>query len=335
MQIGPFPTSCQFSDEQKEQPLIWIAFIIGAAFVLAASPFLWAHLSERELTDTIRHSLAPGRSIKLSRGAVQVCERGPDDGPVVVLVHGFSTPHFVFEQNASALEAAGFRVILFDHFGRGWSDRPKAVYDPDFFDRELLDLLDSIGLEAPVHLVGYSMGGIISTTFCARHPERVASLLLIAPAGLSISLLNEGILPQLLRMPWIGDWIWRLRARSMILDDPIFDESHLPPDCRLKGNLAEQMQYRGYFQAILSTWRNLPMSDCDKEFRHVSATGTPVLGLFGGQDATIGADSPDRLRTAVPSTEIKIVNDGNHNMLYQMHETISPLILTFLRSHLS
>ena len=79
---------------------------------------------------------------------------GPDSGQRVMLVHGFSVPAYIWDSTVVALTGAGFRVARYDQFGRGYSDRPDVPYTPDLFDRQLLQLLDSLGWREPVSLVG-------------------------------------------------------------------------------------------------------------------------------------------------------------------------------------
>ena len=77
----------------------------------------------------------------------------------VVLVHGFSTPHFVWDGMKGFLLDAGYSVLVFDHYGRGYSERPRIKYTKDVFVQSLKGLLDSQQIYDQVHLVGYSMGG--------------------------------------------------------------------------------------------------------------------------------------------------------------------------------
>ena len=55
----------------------------------------------------------------------------------VVLVHGFSTPHFVWDGMKGFLLDAGYSVLVFDHYGRGYSERPKIKYTKDVFVQSL------------------------------------------------------------------------------------------------------------------------------------------------------------------------------------------------------
>src|SRR5205085_7525864 len=66
-------------------------------------------------------------------------------------------------------------------YGRGWSDRPSARYDADFYDRQVVDLLTALGITGPVDVGGVSMGGPIAVTFAVRHPERTRRVLLFDP----------------------------------------------------------------------------------------------------------------------------------------------------------
>ena len=69
---------------------------------------------------------------------------------------------------ARSFVRSGFRTLRFDHFGRGWSDRPSGKYDVDFYDRALIELLDHVGVDEPFGLAGLSMGGPIVAEFTAR-----------------------------------------------------------------------------------------------------------------------------------------------------------------------
>ncbi len=137
------------------------------------------------LDDTARKS-AGGQFIKLSEGVVHYEIVGPDTGRVVVLIHGLTTPYFVWDHNFKDLVNAGFRVLRYDHYGRGFSDRPDVVYDRDLYDRQLVELLQRLKIRLPVHLTGLAMGGAVAVYFADRHPEMVSKIALFAPAGFPI-----------------------------------------------------------------------------------------------------------------------------------------------------
>jgi len=305
----------------------WLIGILVLLAIALAVPYWLAGRGEVPFDDTAR-AKAPGQFIDLSAGKIHYMWRGPETGPVIVMAHGFSTPHFIFEQNAASLAANGFRVLQFDHFGRGWSDRPKATYDADFYDRELVELMDGLGLTEPVGLVGLSMGGPITAEFTARRPERVGRLFLFVPAGLETSG-QTGTRASLMKAPLIGDWMWQVLARPALLGDPQYDESGLDPMHRLQGDVTEQMKYKGYFPALHSTFRNYPMYDREDIFTRLSETGVPVYAVYGGQDPTVPPENADRLQALIPAAEVRVAVDGDHGLNYKLFEKVNPWLVEF------
>jgi pimeloyl-ACP methyl ester carboxylesterase len=98
-------------------------------------------------------------------------------GPAVVCVHGLTANHTSWAPLAEAL-APEFRVVAYDLRGRGESDKPAAGYGLEPHARDLVALLDSLGLRRAV-LVGHSLGAHVALRFAATRPERVRRLVLI------------------------------------------------------------------------------------------------------------------------------------------------------------
>lgn len=107
-------------------------------------------------------------------------------GPVVVFLHGSglgACGHSNFKGNFPALVASGFRVILPDLIGYGYSDKPADVdYPLDFFIECVKQALDRIGVTRYA-LIGNSLGGAIAIGFALKYPEQVEKLVLMAPGG--------------------------------------------------------------------------------------------------------------------------------------------------------
>lgn len=103
------------------------------------------------------------------------------DGETVILLHGFSGSAqglYINPGTFDALVNAGYRVVALDQRGHGGSDKPHATdaYGQHFVldVRRLIDHLDV----RRVHLVGYSMGAMISNAFRAQHPDKLLSVTL-------------------------------------------------------------------------------------------------------------------------------------------------------------
>ena len=78
---------------------------------------------------------------------------------IIVLVHGFSTPHFVWDEMKEFFTNAGYTLLVYDHFGRCFSERPLVTYDQNLYVESLKGLLDHLDISQPINLIGYSMGG--------------------------------------------------------------------------------------------------------------------------------------------------------------------------------
>ncbi|KAF2674424.1 alpha/beta-hydrolase [Microthyrium microscopicum] len=148
-------------------------------------------LSASEISDLAYppNALPGARTVSTPYGNCRVYEFGPEDGPKVLLVHGISIPSVGLVDLAKKLVEKGCRVMLFDLYGRGFSDTPiGVVHSSHLYMTQILSVLASstlpwTGVNA-FSLIGYSMGGALAVNFAATFPLPVKSLVLIAPAGL-------------------------------------------------------------------------------------------------------------------------------------------------------
>lgn len=302
----------------------WVLWALGILVFALWASWAWAGRGLKPL-DEIERARAPGQFAALPDGKLHYRLSGPEGAPLIVMVHGFSTPGFIFDQNAAALREAGFRVLQFDHFGRGWSDRPDARYDIDFYDRELTSLLDALAVNEPVGLVGLSMGGPIAAEFAVRHPERVARVFLFVPAGFDVAG-TDGFQADLIRTPVIGDWLWSVVAMGSLTSDPQYDETGLAPEDRLQGDFTEQMAYRGFGRALLSSFRHFPMQGRDDTFAALAASGMPVAAVFGTADPTVLISSADKMRAVMPEADVHVLEGADHGLNYKRHREANPIL---------
>ena len=112
---------------------------------------------------------------------LQVEIAGPTEGaPVVLLHHGLGAIES-WEEQIPALAETGYRVIAYDRWGYGDSEARAGLSMP-YFGEDLADLevlVDQLEVSQAI-LVGHSDGGTIALYFTARHPQRVAALVLVA-----------------------------------------------------------------------------------------------------------------------------------------------------------
>ncbi|GAB1310085.1 Alpha/Beta hydrolase protein [Madurella fahalii] len=187
-------------------------------------------LSQEEL-DKLEYkpdSFAGARDVDTPYGSIRVYEWGPLTGDKVLFVHGITTSCMTLTKLANALVSEkGCRVMLFDLFGRGFSDNPSDLpHDARLYTTQILLALASaeetswMDPKNPFKLVGYSLGGGIAVHFATSFPHLVSSLVLLAPAGLirpeSFGIVMRAVFTSGLVPPRLLSWITKKRLQKPI-----------------------------------------------------------------------------------------------------------------------
>lgn len=285
-----------------------------------------------ELTDSVR-ARSGGSFVQLSDGVCRYeLHAAPGEGRApVVLIHGFSVPSFIWDPTFDFLRGSGFRVLRYDLFGRGLSDRPRVRYDIRLFTRQLKDLLDALDLREPVHLAGLSLGGPISAAFADQFPERVKTHILVDPAGArpvqlpaALKLLKARGLGEL-GLGLLGNDSFASQIASDFYDPNLvkhFIERYKP-----------QMQIKGFRRAILSTLRSGMLESFHETYRRVGQLHKPTLLFWGRDDATIPFADSGLIRAAIPHAEFHVVENCGHIPHYEKPEAVNPSLRQFLTTH--
>ncbi|GLT12842.1 alpha/beta fold hydrolase [Sulfitobacter porphyrae] len=302
--------------------MIWVLLILAA--VIALPPLIeW----NRSRMDDNARGTAPGQFLRLSKGVTHFNWHGPADGPVCVCVHGLTTPSFVWGGLIPGLVERGYRVLTYDLYGRGYSDRPKAPQDRAFFLDQLRELLAHQGVEGDITLIGYSMGGAISTAFAAEHPDRVNRLILLAPAGMGLA--RGKLMRFIIDTPLIGDWLM-LALFPRMHRKGVRAERDLPtavPDVTLLQ--AKETEYQGFTPAVLASLRGLLSKTLEPEHAKLQSAGLPVLAIWGGADRVIPAAAIGTLAEWNSKAAHEVLEGAGHGLTY----THSGEILEILRRY--
>jgi len=160
-------------------------------------------------------------------GTSRVYEWGPEEGRKVLFVHGISTPCIALSNIAHGLVAKGCRVLLFDLFGRGYSDSVDLPHDVRLYSTQILLAITSSPIPwtpGGFSLIGYSLGGGIAAEFAVAFPGMVKDLVLLAPGGLFRSehfgwqtrLMYSGFIPDA-----FIEWIVRGRLGGRPAERPV------------------------------------------------------------------------------------------------------------------
>ncbi|SHJ33573.1 Pimeloyl-ACP methyl ester carboxylesterase [Desulfatibacillum alkenivorans DSM 16219] len=103
----------------------------------------------------------------------------PGPGEDVLLIHGFASSSYTWQEMAPLLHKQGYNVWALDLKGFGYSEKPKnGKYDPFSLMEDVVDWMDAVGLEKAV-VTGNSLGGGIASLMALVYPEKVSKLVLL------------------------------------------------------------------------------------------------------------------------------------------------------------
>ena len=290
-------------------------------------PWTIPFLSENKELNEATRAHVPGNFVLLSDGYTHYELDGPEDGHTVVLVHGFSVPYFIWDPTFEFLKNSGFRVLRYDLFGRGYSDRPRVRYDIDLFCKQLRELTDTLGLKHFI-LMGLSLGGPISATFTTRCPERVQKLVLVDPAGAKAVILAQAIIGEI--MPGLRGLLpgpLRSGKKSKDEENEFFNPAQLKA---FTEKYMVQMKYKGFMRAILSTMRYGMLGDFSEAYRKIGELGLPSLLFWGRDDRTVPFEQSDIVRAAIPQIAFHAFEHCGHIPHYEKPDEANPILLEFL-----
>ncbi|MCB0411448.1 MAG: alpha/beta hydrolase, partial [Bdellovibrionales bacterium] len=265
--------------------------------------------------------------IRLPSGSTHYQVKG--EGPVVILVHGVSGPLAVWDNTFEALVASGYRVVRYDLFGRGFSDRLlDSSYSLATYVKQLEELISALKLGPRVRLVGSSLGGIITTEFTLQHPDKVDGLVLIGPAGFPI---KTPFAARLRDLPVVGDFLTDLLSYKTILkqNDHYFVNGKMPYE--LQPYIAAQLLVRGTTNAILKTMKNAPVQSFVESYEALGKLSVPVGVIWGRQDDTFPYENARILMNAAPQAQLVTVENAGHLPQYERADEVNTALVRFER----
>jgi 4,5:9,10-diseco-3-hydroxy-5,9,17-trioxoandrosta-1(10),2-diene-4-oate hydrolase len=267
-----------------------------------------------------------GQYIKLPNGQrIHYLDQG--QGEVVVFLHGSGNGacgYSNFKGNFPALVAAGYRCVIPDLVGYGYSDKPTDVeYHLDFFVECVKQALDAIGVTRCT-LVGNSLGGAIALGFALKHPQSVARLVLMAPGGL-----ND--LPDYLAMPGMQAMFALYGSGKPVSEAQMKEFFHkafvVNPECvtdELVHERAELMKLQN--PQVIKTMK---VPNLTAQLGGIKA---PTLALWGLNENMMPDSGILRLGKGLPNCRMVLVPRCGHWVMIEHRELFNRTVLDFLKN---
>ncbi len=249
-------------------------------------------------------------------------------GPDVVFLHGTSGHLEAFSRNVVAHVEAGFAVHAIDMLGHGYTAKPPYPYEIPRYVEHLIAYLDAVGAVRP-HLVGESLGGWVAASAAINHPERVASLQLVAPGGTKA---NPEVMARIktstTEAVLTDDRALTRQRLELLMFDPAKDVSDELVEVR------HRIYHEPDFQQNLSNL--LCLQEMDIRTRNLltpddlGRIGAPTLVVWGTNNPFGDVPEAKALHDAVRGSTLEIFPDCGHWPQHEHAERYNDLSIRFL-----
>lgn len=180
--------------------ILWLLFIF-----LFIPVFLYFAL-DRENIDINEFRLNSGyQEVKLTEGVTSYKDLGDKNNEVIVLVHGATFGSLAYEEYVNVFLENNYRVITYDQYGRGYSDRVDTHINIELMEKQLKELIEHCEVENVI-LYGVSFGAAVAAKYASNNPENVSFI------GYQVPLINSANVPLLsiVKIPLYGDLLSRV-----------------------------------------------------------------------------------------------------------------------------
>lgn len=270
--------------------------------------------------------------------SVLLLEEGPEDGPVLTLIHGLGSGARAWVEPMKCLAQEGLRCLAFDLPGLGETPPPPTrdvLHRPEDAAAYVAAVLDAAGVRR-THLLGWSLGGGVALHAALRLPDRVESLVLVASAALGREV-SWGI--RLLGVPVLG--------RRLLASPP-----PLPPGgeyVRVPAALARRPLPRAFLETHIHMMRQAWFVETQHVLlrklgvalfgqrraavtRDLSRVDVPTLILWGREDRLIPARHGRQAARLMPRARYVEYEDCGHCLPVEHMDRFCRDVASFVRS---
>ena len=274
----------------------------------------------------------PGLSVRWIDGGgwrARCIEAGDPGAPPVIMLPGWGCTAYTFRRNVPAIAAGGWRVVIVEPPGQGWSDKPKepGAYTLTSLARNVVEVLDRLQIES-APLIGQSMGGRIALQAALDSPGRVQRLALWSPVGFgSTRLVYLGALLPARLAPVLRRIVGPSLVRQAL--EIIYGRGRHPSDDDVR-QYSAPIPAEGFVRAQIELLRNvrwdaLPMAD-------VSRLTLPIVIVTGTADALVPFRCLADAAESLPNGSLYVVEGAGHASNETHPDDVNRETLAFLHA---
>jgi pimeloyl-ACP methyl ester carboxylesterase len=241
----------------------------------------------------------------------------PGEGGNVVLIHGFASSTYTWEDMVPELQgkfkSSGKpcpRVWAVDMKGFGWSDKPKdSKYDPFTLAGEVYTWMNAVGIDKAT-LVGNSLGGAIAWVIALDHPEKVAQLVLVDAGGYP---LIKGNYKEFAHTPFLQVGIKALFSRSavkMVLHKTFYDSGKVT-DSRVAAYY-NRLRTAGALDALVLMNKNFDPEQVRSYVERIPDIRQKTLIIWGEQDIWVPLKFSNQFNQDIKRSTLAVIPQCGH-----------------------
>ena len=241
----------------------------------------------------------------------------------IVLINGLADDLTSWGFQVPALVEAGYRVVSFDNRGIGKSDRPAGPYSSKQLAADAKALVDQLGISG-FHLMGVSMGGMISEEYAIAYPGDLKSVTLACTYG------KADAFCQTMFAMW-ADLARQVSVPFVMRDvalwaftGPFFEE-------RAADAAEFAAAMAGLDQSVETYLAQLSVIQTHDATDRIGQLKVPTLVLAGEEDILIPVRLSRQLQAAIPGARWKTV-PGGHACLWESPDPFNNAFIDFVRS---
>lgn len=247
---------------------------------------------------------------------------GKSGATPVLMIQGLGASKNAWNLQRIAM-ATRFRIISFDNRGAGRSDKPAEPFTLEQMADDAIAVLDAAGIDT-AHVVGASMGGVISQIVAVKFPHRVRSLTLVCTACRN--------------HPWrqelLQTWAKTAADKGMIEVGKVAAQwvmsprsfRRLVPAFTWMGPLAAlrpRHSFVSQIEAILNTREDL--------VDQLSTITAPTMVIVGNQDILTPRGDSEEIAERIPNAELVVIAGAAHGLMMEHSSTFNRILIEFLQ----
>ena len=247
---------------------------------------------------------------------------GKSGATPVLMIQGLGASKNAWNLQRIAM-ATRFRIISFDNRGAGRSDKPTEPFTLEQMADDALAVLDAAGIET-AHVVGASMGGVISQIVAVKFSHRVRSLTLVCTACRNHPWRQELLQSWAKTAADNGMIEVGKEAAQWVMSPRSF--RRLVPAFTWMGPLAAlrpRHSFVSQIDAILNTREDL--------VDQLSTITAPTMVIVGNQDILTPRGDSEEIAERIPNSELVVISGAAHGLMMEHSSTFNKILIEFLQ----